>query len=99
MGIYKLLTCLLFLQDLAKEYENGIDWEDVAMKLNTNRTPFDCFHRYQERFGDHRKFGWTNEDNTYLLKLIKNYGDHFSDVDWEEIRLHFPGRSKAQIYA
>lgn len=84
-----------------KNKENGIDWEIVAQQMNSNRTAFDCFRRYQERFNaEHRKFGWTQDDNKLLISLISNYSEkNICDIDWEDIRLNFPGKSKSQIYA
>lgn len=84
-----------------KKYDNGVNWAEVAASLNSNRTVFDCFRRFQERFNSKlRKFGWSKEDNLKLLKIISNYSDKtMSEIDWEEVRLSFPGRSKTQIYA
>lgn len=99
MILYYLVV--YFKQDCIQKYNNGIDWEEVAESLNTNRMPFHCFRRYQERWNpNHRKFGWTKEDNIKLLKIISNYKNKtMSDIEWEEVRLNFPGRSKTQIYA
>lgn len=85
-----------------KQYEDGIDWDELAKALNTNRTTYECFRRYQERYNpQHRKFGWDLNDNKKLISLISSqYGNRTSnEIEWDEVRVHFPGRSRSQLYA
>lgn len=89
------------MQDIVKEFYSGIPWEEVALRMGTNRTAFDCFRRYQERYNEqHRKFGWTKEENKKLIQLLGSYSDKpMGDIEWDGVRQHFPGKSKSQIYA
>lgn len=69
--------------------------------MQTGRTPFECFRRYQERFNPrHRKFGWAKEDNAKLTELMAAFNEkNMGVIDWGEVRRQLPGRSKTQIYA
>ena len=92
---------MLKRQILARNGKNSIDWDEIAMKMQTNRTAFDCFSRYQERHNeDHRKFGWTDEENKKFIDSLSSMGNlGIDEIHWSKIRLLFPGRSKSQLYS
>lgn len=85
-----------------KNADGNINWKEVAANLNANRTLYACFRRFQDRYNRRiRKFGWSEEDNAKFVSLVTKYSDGVTVnyVDWEDIRRHFPGRTKSQLYS
>ena len=96
-----IINELFWWQILVRNGKNSIDWDEIALKMQSNRTAFDCFSRYQERHNEeHRKFGWTDEENKKLIDSLSTMGNlGIDEIHWPKIRLLFPGRSKTQLYS
>ena len=101
MTIESMTNEMLNQQILVRNGKNSIDWDEIALKLQSNRTAFDCFSRYQERHNEeHRKFGWTDEENKKFIDSLSLMGDlSMDEIHWSKLRLLFPGRSKTQLYS
>ena len=101
MAIESMTNEMLNQQILVRNGKNSIDWDEIALKLQSNRTAFDCFSRYQERHNEeHRKFGWTDEENKKFIDSLSLMGDlSMDEIHWSKLRLLFPGRSKTQLYS
>ncbi|XP_018403719.1 PREDICTED: uncharacterized protein LOC108780486 [Cyphomyrmex costatus] len=74
------------------------DWDAIARKLNTNRSAYQCFIRYNTI----KKVPlagqlWTRQEDKHLIKIINaiKIGDYIS---WSEVANHFRHRTKQQIY-
>ncbi|GFR15127.1 transcriptional activator Myb [Trichonephila clavata] len=61
------------LQQLAQEH-NERNWDSIAAKLQTGRSAFQCFQRYQSHLNRSllRKL-WTPEEDAKMLKVIETY--------------------------
>ena len=81
--------------------EEGIDWEELARQMDSGRTGFECFRRFQKFFNpDHCKQRWPKDDTEKLDNLITSSAD--GNITWrnfDELRLQFPGLDKRQIKA
>jgi hypothetical protein len=87
-------------QEIVNRTPETADWDEVARLLGTNRTAFGCFARYQSRFNrTSRHLGWKDEDNLKLIRVIQSRFDSPETIDWGAVRLHFPGRTRNQIYS
>ncbi|XP_011173539.1 uncharacterized protein LOC105205738 [Solenopsis invicta] len=86
----KLLKC-------AKEH-NYQDWDAITKKLNTNRSAYQCFIRYNtiKRVPCSGRI-WTKEEDKHLMKIMNaiKLGDY---IPWTEISNHMRHRTKQQIY-
>ena len=98
------------LQDLAATSEERL-WDEVALELNRatgqgdafssapRRTGFQCFKRYQDKFGvvaRNRRF-WSVSEDEKLKKLvavlrINNY------IPWTKVAYYMERRTKDQCY-
>ena len=89
------------LKEIVKDLQHPIDWDNVALELNTQRTAFACFSRYQVHLSTtHRQKGWSDEENERMVELIHAYQYRdLSDISWRKIKVHLEGRSKVQIYS
>ena len=83
--------------------EKVVDWVEVANGMSNGRTVFDCFRNYQEKYSPQIRMNrivWTAEDNAKIMKLVERYTDkETNEINWTEIRFHFDGQSKTQIYS
>ncbi|RNA37100.1 snRNA-activating complex subunit 4 isoform X1 [Brachionus plicatilis] len=65
------------LIDLAREF-NEKNWEQISIKLNTNRSAFLCMKRYHEKTVDrYCKRDWTEEESNILLELVECYREGY----------------------
>uniref|UniRef100_A0A2A4J723 snRNA-activating protein complex subunit 4 n=1 Tax=Heliothis virescens TaxID=7102 RepID=A0A2A4J723_HELVI len=74
------------------------DWDDIARKLNTGRTGYQCFVYYRTNMiNSFTGKKWTSEEITYLKRLI----DYFKEdmyIPWGKIAAAMENRTKIQIY-
>ncbi|KYQ50072.1 snRNA-activating protein complex subunit 4 [Trachymyrmex zeteki] len=86
----KLLKCI-------REYKCQ-DWDAIAQKLDTNRSAYQCFIRYNtiKKVPLAGQF-WTRQEDKHLTKVINTIkiGDYIS---WSDVANHFRHRTKQQIY-
>lgn len=85
---------------MVKSSEDQVDWVEVANTVKNNRTVFECFRHYQEKYGPMiKKTMWTSEENNKIIPIVERYTDQTTrEICWAEVRTHFPGRTKDQIY-
>lgn len=77
---------------LAKKYKN-LEWELIAQELNTRRTPFQCFKRYQRSLNTAIVKGkWSPQEDEMLRKAIQQCGDK----NWQQIANYLNGRTGQQ---
>ena len=75
--------------------EAAPDWIGIASSLATDRTPIQCFQRYQRSFNvDMYKKAWSREEDARLLSLVRCLGEH----NWLELASHMPRRTDGQCY-
>ncbi|KAL6074235.1 Transcription factor MYB3R-1 [Balamuthia mandrillaris] len=80
------------LLELAKKYK-GHDWETIARELGTNRTPVQCFKRYQRSLNTNMmRSKWTEEENKTLVEAVKRYGEK----NWQQVANCLEGRTGQQ---
>lgn len=85
------------LQKIASE-NNQQDWDDIAKKLGTGRTGYQCFVYYRTNMtNSFTGKKWTNEEITYLKRLI-DYFKEDSYIPWGKIAAAMENRTKIQIY-
>ncbi|KYN16357.1 snRNA-activating protein complex subunit 4 [Trachymyrmex cornetzi] len=86
----KLLKCI-------REYKYQ-DWDAIAQKLDTNRSAYQCFIRYNTiKKVPLAGQPWTRQEDKHLTKIINaiKIGDYIS---WSDVANHFRHRTKQQIY-
>ncbi|KYN43555.1 snRNA-activating protein complex subunit 4 [Trachymyrmex septentrionalis] len=86
----KLLKCI-------REYKYQ-DWDAIAQKLDTNRSAYQCFIRYNTiKKVPLAGQPWTRQEDKHLTKIINTIkiGDYIS---WSDVANHFRHRTKQQIY-
>jgi hypothetical protein len=80
------------LLDLAKKYK-AHNWEAIAKELGTNRTPAQCFKRYQRSLNTNMmKSKWTAEEDKILIDAVKRYGEK----NWQQVAHCLEGRTGQQ---
>ncbi|KAG5328692.1 SNPC4 protein, partial [Acromyrmex charruanus] len=86
----KLLKCI-------REYKCQ-NWDAIAQKLDTNRSAYQCFIRYNTiKKVPLAGQPWTRQEDKHLTKIINaiRIGDYIS---WSDVANHFRHRTKQQIY-
>ncbi|XP_015430746.1 PREDICTED: uncharacterized protein LOC107187225 [Dufourea novaeangliae] len=86
------------LEEIAKGHQFQ-DWDGVAKELNTNRTAYQCFIRYNttRKFPKATNCVWEKEEDDRLLKLVKIFKiGNF--IPWGEIGSWMKNRTKQQVY-
>ena len=81
----------LLLQYCADVKENQFHWKDIALHF-TNKTPLQCFSRYNRIRPGLAKGKWTPQDDNEILNLVKQYGKN-----WSLIAKIFKKRNGKQI--
>ena len=74
------------------------NWDDIAVKLGTNRSGYQCFLFYLQKLKTfYSKDHFTIEEDKKLLKIIKTakFGSHIS---WNKVAYYFETKSKAQLF-
>ncbi|XP_066591049.1 uncharacterized protein Pbp95 [Prorops nasuta] len=86
------------LNKIAKKH-NFQDWDKIAKQLNTNRSGYQCFVRYNTNRNvlNETSGTWTMEEDEKLLSLIDQLriGDF---IPWGEVASYMPCRTKHQVY-
>jgi len=87
------------LLDIVEEFRER-DWESISkmlksrMKVESFRTPFNCFRRYQRSHNTKvYKRDWTKEEDENLKRLFEKYGRN-----WNRIASEMPGRNTDQVF-
>jgi hypothetical protein len=79
------------LLEVAQKYSCR-DWVQICKDLGTNRTPMQCFQRYQRSHNASIiKQEFTADEDEKLLELVPKYG-----FNWEQIAIYMPGRTASQ---
>lgn len=74
------------------------DWDEIAKKLNTGRTGYQCFVYFRTNITNScigKK--WTHEEVTYLKRLIEYFKEDLY-IPWGKIAAAMENRTKIQIY-
>jgi hypothetical protein len=60
---------------LVEEYSEH-NWPQIAMELNTNRTPFQCLKHYQQNLNPRlvNQSEWTEEEDLELSRIVEEHG-------------------------
>lgn len=76
----------------------GKHWDTIAAELNTGRTGFLCFMRYQQK-NSHAgaKLKWSRAEDDRLKQLVERCRIN-SYVPWSKISYHMNKRTKEQCY-
>lgn len=86
------------LRKIVKKYKFQ-NWDKIAKELNTNRTAYQCFIRYNttKKLPKIRNCTWENEEDERLLKLIEIFkvGDF---IPWGDVASWMQNRTKQQAY-
>uniref|UniRef100_S4RXM6 Myb-like domain-containing protein n=1 Tax=Petromyzon marinus TaxID=7757 RepID=S4RXM6_PETMA len=71
-------------------------WGDIASRLGTNRTAFQCLSRFQRTNRAFRRKEWTEGENEALIQLVEamRIGEH---IPFTRIAFFMDGRSPAQL--
>ncbi|GLT63532.1 hypothetical protein SLA2020_360910 [Shorea laevis] len=74
--------------------EKGIaNWQDTAVSLGTNRTPYQCLARYQRSLNAHiLNREWTEEEDDKLRLAVEAFGER----DWQSVASALTGRTGTQ---
>ncbi|XP_031772830.1 snRNA-activating protein complex subunit 4 homolog [Apis florea] len=87
------------LRKIVKKYKFQ-NWDKIAKELNTNRTAYQCFIRYNttKKLPKIRNCTWENEEDERLLKLIEIFkvGDF---IPWGDVASWMQNRTKQQAYS
>ncbi|XP_032238076.2 serine-rich adhesin for platelets isoform X1 [Nematostella vectensis] len=69
-------------------------WNVIAQSLQTNRTPIQCFQRYQRSLNKTLlKSKWTPEEDRQLIELVKMFGEG----NWQKVAGYMEGRMGEQV--
>ncbi|XP_076174886.1 proximal sequence element A Pbp95 isoform X2 [Ptiloglossa arizonensis] len=86
------------LKEIAKKHKFQ-NWDKIAKELNTNRTAYQCFIRYNttKKLPKVRNCIWENGEDERLLKLVDIFkmGDF---IPWGEVASWMQNRTKQQAY-
>ncbi|XP_042502214.1 snRNA-activating protein complex subunit 4 isoform X2 [Macadamia integrifolia] len=81
------------LLHLLQEKGTPYNWIDIASRLETNRTPFQCLARYQRSLNIHiMKRDWTPEEDAQLCVAVEVFGEGH----WQLIASNLEGRTGTQ---
>ncbi|GAB2269943.1 hypothetical protein Dimus_004861 [Dionaea muscipula] len=74
--------------------QKGIhNWIDIAVSLQTNRTPFQCLARYQRSLNASIiKSSWTADEDDLLRSAV----DDFGESNWQAVASAMEGRTGTQ---
>eukprot|EP00038_Savillea_parva_P011954 m.201288 g.201288 ORF g.201288 m.201288 type:complete len:682 (+) comp21371_c0_seq1:95-2140(+) len=95
---------LLTIDSAGREHENAShktlcpagerNWEDIARRLGTARTPQQCLCHYQSSLNSLLvKQKWSAEEDRALLAAVEEHGPN----DWKRLSLLVPGRTSNQL--
>ncbi|VDL71389.1 unnamed protein product [Nippostrongylus brasiliensis] len=78
-----------------REDPSFTSWAALAKKLQTQRTPYQCFERYRS---DMLKItrDWTKEEDDRLIALVKVMTVN-GVVQWDKVAFYMPGRIRQQV--
>ncbi|KAI6244125.1 hypothetical protein M3Y99_00083400 [Aphelenchoides fujianensis] len=84
--------------ELLKTYGQNLqpNWDIVAARLGTSRTPYSCFERFlvlQKALNVKR--AWTAEEDQKLVSLVQTFTTD-NHVNWRRIAAHMPNRTRDQ---
>ncbi|XP_043264880.1 snRNA-activating protein complex subunit 4 homolog [Colletes gigas] len=86
------------LKEIVKNYKYQ-NWDGIAKELNTNRTAYQCFIRYNttKKLPKVRNCIWESKEDERLLKLVDIFkiGDF---IPWGEVASWMQKRTKQQAY-
>ena len=86
------------LKDIARK-QRFQNWDKIAERLNTNRTAYQCFIRYNttKKLPKIRNCVWESEEDKRLLSLVEIFkiGDF---IPWGEMASWMRDRTKQQAY-
>ncbi|XP_030034612.2 snRNA-activating protein complex subunit 4 [Manduca sexta] len=85
------------LQKIATD-NNLQDWDDIAQKLGTGRTGYQCFVYYRTNMTN--QFNgkkWSQEEIEYLRRLVDYYKED-NYIPWGKVAASMENRTKIQIY-
>ncbi|XP_043696317.1 uncharacterized protein LOC122646781 isoform X1 [Telopea speciosissima] len=81
------------LLHLLQERGTPYNWIDIATRLETNRTPFQCLSRYQRSLNNHIiKRGWAPEEDAQLCAAVEAFGEGY----WQLVASNLEGRTGTQ---
>ncbi|VDO67596.1 unnamed protein product [Heligmosomoides polygyrus] len=69
-------------------------WAALAKKLQTQRTPYQCFERYRSDMYRMTR-DWTKEEDDRLIALVKVMTVN-GTVQWDKVTFYMPGRHRQQ---
>ncbi|KAL6727793.1 hypothetical protein Aduo_009638 [Ancylostoma duodenale] len=81
-----------------KEYREDpsfTSWAALAKKLQTQRSPYQCFERYRSDLYNKSK-DWTKEEDDRLIALVKVMTVN-GNVQWDKVTFYMPGRHRQQV--
>ncbi|KAK4474022.1 hypothetical protein MN116_003336 [Schistosoma mekongi] len=85
------------LTELVEEFGEHGRWEEISKALNTNRTAFTCFQRWQTVLNPNFRLyrPWTTSEDTALMDILKNLLKFSSPglMDWDVVSAYHPTRS------
>ncbi|KAF8390043.1 hypothetical protein HHK36_024564 [Tetracentron sinense] len=69
------------------------NWIDIAIRLGSNRTPFQCLARYQRSLNAYiLKRDWTEDEDAQLRAAVEAFGED----NWQLIASNLEGRASTQ---
>ncbi|TNN11811.1 Myb-like protein isoform 2 [Schistosoma japonicum] len=85
------------LTELVGEFGEHGCWEEISKVLNTNRTAFTCFQRWQTVLNPNFRMyrPWTTSEDTALMDILKNLLKFSSPglMEWDVVSAYHPTRS------
>ncbi|KAK6016636.1 Myb-like DNA-binding domain protein, partial [Ostertagia ostertagi] len=78
-----------------REDPSFTSWAVVAKKLQTQRSPYQCFERYRSDMYRAAK-DWTKEEDDRLIALVKVMTVN-GVVQWDKVTFYMPGRHRQQV--
>lgn len=76
---------------------NYQDWDTIAKNLDSNRSAYQCFVRYNTIKKVPTGSSWSKTEDRHLAHIIDTLktGDY---IPWSEVAFYLPHRTKQQIY-
>ncbi|XP_031845132.1 proximal sequence element A Pbp95 [Nomia melanderi] len=86
------------LKEITKQHKFQ-NWDNIAEELNTNRSAYQCFIRYNtiRKLPKIRNCIWEHREDDRLLKLVKIF-QIGNFIPWGEVASWMPNRTKQQAY-
>lgn len=93
---WKKKECLSLLQ-VAKtlKFQN---WDKIAEKLNTRRSGFQCFVKYQRHLSK-REYSWTRDEFSLLKRIIVASKINNEAISWSKVMFYFESCNFEKIYS